>query len=163
MRRVGAPEANKLAVQSNLANPYGRPGRDEEALRLRRDVYSGYLKLSGENGNSLVAANNYAAALLVLKRVEEAKKLLRKTLPAARRVVGESHDLTLKMRLLHGQTLYCDKDASLDDLREAVTTLEDVERTSRRLLGGAHPNVRSMEESLQQAQAVLRAREAGEN
>ena len=49
--------------------------------------------------------------------------------------------------------------ATLDDLRKAVTTLEDTERTARRVLGGAHPNVRSMEESLQQARAALRARD----
>ena len=35
--------------------------------------------------------------------------------------------------------LYRDDNATLDDLREAVTTLEDVERTTRRVFGGAHP------------------------
>ena len=30
-------------------------------------------------------------------------------------------------------------DATLDDLREAVTTLEDTERIARRVLGSAHP------------------------
>ena len=29
--------------------------------------------------------------------------------------------------------------ATLDDLREAVRTLEETERTARRVLGGAHP------------------------
>ena len=32
--------------------------------------------------------------------------------------------------------------ATLDDLREAVTTLEDTERIARRVLGGAHPTHR---------------------
>ena len=32
-----------------------------------------------------------------------------------------------------------DDAATLDDLREAVTTLEDAERIARRVLGGAHP------------------------
>ena len=32
-----------------------------------------------------------------------------------------------------------DDGATLDDLREAVTTLEETERTARRVLGGAHP------------------------
>ena len=45
--------------------------------------------------------------------------------------------------------------ATLDDLREAVTTLEDVERTARRVLGGAHPVTVSIEESLREARAVL--------
>ena len=61
MRRLGAPEENILAVQSNLANTYQKLGRLEEALRLRRDVYSGRLKLNGEeHEKTLIAANNYA-------------------------------------------------------------------------------------------------------
>ena len=54
--------------------------------------------------------------------------------------------------------LYKDTDATLDDLREAVTTLEDVERTARRVLGGAHPTTAWIEGELQKARAALRAR-----
>ena len=44
-----------------------------------------------------------------------------------------------------GMTVYSkalseDPAATLDDLREAVTMLEDAERTARRVLGGAHPS-----------------------
>ncbi len=49
--------------------------------------------------------------------------------------------------------------ATLDDLREAVTTLEDVERTARRVFGGAHPLTKDIEDALQEARAALRARE----
>ena len=62
-------------------------------------------------------------------------------------------------RWIYAEALYRDDDATLDDLREAVTTLEEIEPTARRDLGGAHPNVRSMEVSLQQARVLLRARE----
>ncbi len=55
--------------------------------------------------------------------------------------------------------LYKDPDATLDDLREAVTTLEETERTARRVLGGAHPITITIGQSLQIARAVLRARE----
>ena len=51
------------------------------------------------------------------------------------------------------------KGATLDDLREAATTLEETERTARRVLGGAHPLTGGIEQSLQYAQARLRARE----
>ena len=64
---------------------------------------------------------------------------MRKPLPVAQRVLGESHELTLKMRWGYAQSLYRNPGATLDDLREAVTTLEDVERTTRRVFGGAHP------------------------
>ena len=55
---------------------------------------------------------------------------------------------------------FCDDpSATLDDIREAVTTLEELQRTMRRLLGGAHPDVARMERSLRKARAALRARE----
>ena len=50
--------------------------------------------------------------------------------------------------------------ATLDHLREAVTTLEDAERTARRVLGGAHPSTSSIEFSLRNARAALATREA---
>ena len=40
--------------------------------------------------------------------------------------------------------LYKDDRATLDDIREAVTTLEDAERTARRVFGGAHPTTSSL-------------------
>ena len=49
--------------------------------------------------------------------------------------------------------------ATLDDLREAVTTLEETERTTRRVLGGAHPAATEIEGALRDARAELRARE----
>ena len=52
-----------------------------------------------------------------------------------------------------------DTDATLDGLREAVSTLEDVSPTARRLLGGAHPTAPAIEEDLRDARAALRARE----
>jgi hypothetical protein len=63
------------------------------------------------------------------------------------------------MRWYYAGALYTDPGATLDDLREAVTTLEDTERIARRVLGGAHPLVPLMEESLRDARAALRARE----
>ena len=41
---------------------------------------------------------NYAISLLPLDRFEEVKSLLRKTIPMARRVLGESDETTLRMR-----------------------------------------------------------------
>ena len=129
-------------------------------MRLRRDVYSGHLKLNGDQHfDTLREANNLATSLVNLKRFEEAKSLMRKTLPVARRVLGEDHHLTLWMRRDYGMVLYRDPAATLDDLREAVTTLEDTERIARRVMGGAHPLVVGIEKSLRIARAALRARE----
>ena len=92
-----------------------------------------------------------------LKRSQEVKSLMLKTMPVARRVLGENDESTLRMRWYYAGTLFQDPDATLDDLREAVTTLEDVERTTRRVFGGAHPNVVEIERSLRLSRAELRA------
>ena len=51
-----------------------------------------------EHYETLREASNYAASLVGLHRHAEARSLLRKTIPVARRVLGESDDLTLRMR-----------------------------------------------------------------
>ena len=86
--------------------------------------------------------------------------MLRKTIPVAQRVLGESYELTLRMRKIYATALYIDPSATLDDLREAVTTLEELERTARRVMGGAHPLTVGIEGYLRDARAALRAREA---
>ena len=48
---------------------------------------------------------------------------------------------------------------TVDDLREAVATLEDTVRTARRVLGGAHPLTLTLEAVVRKARAALRARE----
>jgi len=48
LRRIGAPEEHILVTQSNLAITYRSLGRREEALCVKRDVYSERLKLNGE-------------------------------------------------------------------------------------------------------------------
>ena len=65
------------------------------------------------------------------------------------------------MRWIYAEALYYDTGATLDDLREAATTLEDVVRTARRVLGGSHPLTPKFENALQKARTVLGAREAG--
>ena len=83
-------------------------------------------------------------------------------MPVARRVLGECHELTLKMRWIFAKALYLDDGATLVDLREAVETFEETERTARRVLGGTHPLTVWIEDGLQDAQAALRARETPE-
>ena len=96
-----------------------------------------------------------------LKRFKEAKSVLRKVVPVARRVLGEGNRLTLKMRWNYAQTLCYDPSSTLDDTREAVDMLEDLEPTARRVLGGANPLTGVIEEELQKSRGVLSAREAG--
>jgi len=156
MRRLGASEADILVVQGNIANTYQYLGRLEEALLLRREVYSGRLRRNGdEHEETLRDANNYANCLLELGRFKEARLLLRKTILVARRLSGDGEDATLKLRWNYAQSLGKDPNATLDELREAVTTLEEIERTARRVLGGANPTTVGIERSLRNARATL--------
>ena len=66
----------------------------------------------------------------------------------------------LALRKLYARVLYRDPDATLDDLREAVTTLEEIERIARRVLGGSHPLTSAIEGELRVARAALRVRDA---
>ena len=156
MRRHGASEENILAAQSALAIACAAVRDLEKALSMERDVYSGRLRLHGEeHPQTLIAANNYASRLVGLKRFEEAKTLLRRITPVARRVLRESDELTLKMRSMYAQALCRDPAATLDNRREAVTTLEEVERTARRVFGGAHPLTEGIGGELRASRAVL--------
>ena len=90
-----------------------------------------------------------------LKRFEETRALLRRTMPVARRVLGESHEIMLWIRWTYAKALYEDPAAPLDDLREAVETLEETNRTARRVLGGAHPLTVDIEHGLRSLRVAL--------
>ena len=160
VRQRHAVLAPIFRTQNNLALTYQDLGRVHEALSLRQEVYSGTSKLYGEEHDAtLRVAANYANSLTYLRRFEEAKALLRKMMPVARRVLGDAHFLTLNMRANYARTLNNDPNATLDDLNEAVTTLQDAGRTARRVMGGANPTTVDIEGTLQTARAHLRARE----
>ena len=76
----------------------------------------------------------------------------------AQRVLGENTETTLRMRWYYADALYEDDGATLEDLREAVNTLEETEQTARRVLGDAHPHTVGLEEELQAARGALYAR-----
>ena len=159
-QRVGASERELLVAQGNLAVTCRKSGRHERALQMERDVHAGWLRLYGEEDeHTLIAAGNYANYLLDLERFEEAKALLRRTIPVTRRVLGDSHRSTLLMRGSLAVSLYKDDGATLDDLREVATTLEDTDRIARRVLGAAYPLTTTLEKSLRIARVALRARE----
>ena len=141
--------------------------RSEYALPRRRDVLERRhgLAMIIERGasiheESLRAANNYASSLYDLKRYGEAKTLLRKTISVARRVRGDSRELTLKMRWLYAVALHHDPDATLDDVREAVETLESVAPSWKRIFGPAHPETAQVQVAVANARKALAAHAA---
>ena len=94
-----------------------------------------------------------------LERFEESKSLLQKTMPVARRVFGEHNDMMLRLRWGYARALCQADGATLDDVREAVATFEEIERIARRVLGGANPITSAIEDDLRHARAALAARE----
>ena len=91
--------------------------------------------------------------LLELQRFEEAKKILRRTVPVARRVFGTEHALTLSLRedLSHA-TL--DGESSAEEKREALRMLEDTAAVMRRVLGPAHPDTLRVQKNLEVYQRI---------
>ena len=85
---------------------------------------------------------------------------MRKSMPIARRVFGDVHEITLKMRWIYALALYEDDSATPDDLRGAVTSLEELAPYAQRVMGSAHPLASAIKESLQVARAALRAQDA---
>jgi len=62
------------------------------------------------------------------------------------------------LKKIYARALNNDPERTLDDLREAVTTLEEIEPTARRVLGGAHPTTSAIERHLRLAREILARR-----
>ena len=64
-----------------------------------------------------------------------------------------------KIRTIYAEALCRDDGATLDDLREAVTTLEEIGRIAQRVLGGGHPTTKDIEGDVERSRAALHARQ----
>ena len=117
--------------------------------------------LLGVNDNGLDDSTQYYASTLKdLNRCDEVRSVLRKTIPMARRVLGESTDITLKMRWLYALALFEHDAATLDDLREAVDSLDSVARLWTRVFGASHPETPNIQLALNKAREALATRAA---
>ena len=105
-----------------------------------------------------VEANNYAVTLVNIERFEEAISLTRKYIPVAQRVLGEGHAITLRSRWIYALALCRNDGATLDDLREAVETLESLTPLWTRVFGASHPETPKMQGALKEARNALASR-----
>ena len=145
-RRLGVPEHDVLMTQGNLASTYRMLNQFEKALQMRRDVYVGFVKLFGEeHEDTLKEAGNNAILLLELLRFEEAKELLCKVTPVARRVFGAENTLTLSLREDLSRAIL-DGDSSPEEKRAALEMLKDTLRVMRRVLGLSHPETQRVQD-----------------
>ena len=113
-----------------------------------------------EQAKILWSDSNYARFLKKHEEYDKAKSLHRRTIPMARRALGDSNDITLRMRWLYANCLCDYKNATLDDLVEAVETLEAVAKLWKRVKGERHPETPAVLEALKVAREKLRLRRA---
>jgi hypothetical protein len=142
LRRVGAPELSILVSQGNIANTYKALGRREEALRMLRDVYSGYLRhrdLGPLHQSALGAALNLSTSLVDAGNYAEARAFMRDQMELARRAFGADHPVTLDFQWGYSRAFTLDKDVSAEQLAEVATTLEKTLKVSQRVRGREHP------------------------
>ena len=119
----------------NIAVCYHRLGLPQEALSMQREVYAAGLTLNLDPADKAIDASNLAAYLVAAREFEEAKSLLRKTIPMTLQDLGSNHSTTLDIRGCYARALSEDDSASRDDLVEAVAILEEVSQTARRIYG----------------------------
>ena len=170
-----------LTSQSNLASCFSDLGRHDEALVLKRAVYARKAALLGvSHKNTILSGVCLVATLKNLDLWDEVTELRDQLLPAARRSLGDDHDLTLRLRqnlaatlqLKPGRTrhdprlIHTDQRAVLmfdlntgDDLLEAETIMQDVARRRRRVFGPVHPQTLHAEAHLFKLQSARRNRE----
>ena len=86
--------------------------------------------------------------LLDLRRFKEAKRVLRKVVPVARRVLGNHHELTLSICEDLCRATLLDGGSSANEKRDALKMLEDTLGVMRRVLGPQHPETQRVQGSL---------------
>ena len=147
LRRLGAHEEDVLAAQGNLAISYEKLGRREEALRIRRDVYSGHLRhrdLGPLHQSTLGTALNLSTSLVDAGNYAEARAFMRDQMELARRAFGADHPVTLDFQWGYSRAFTLDKDVSAEQLAEVATTLEKTLEISQRVCGREHPRTCSI-------------------
>jgi hypothetical protein len=165
--RVGAPDDDVLVIRTNMAVCYTELGRHEEALELRRAIYAKISSIDDCRNHILFTCSlNLAISLHGTRRYSEAISFMREQLPKARRAFGAEHDIVIHFRwtygvaLLDGSRTKDKHEASRDDLAESTAVLEEVSRTSRRVLGPSHPFTKGIQRDLLLAQEELTAFDA---
>ena len=117
-RRYFSEEAN-LVAQTNLAVCLGDLGRDDEALVLKREVYTRRVAtLGASHENTFSSGNNLANSFNKLGLWSDAKTLLvDQLLPAARRSLGSDHRVILCMNETLVAALTSNPERTRDNLR----------------------------------------------
>ena len=134
----------------------------DEALRVRKDVYSGCLRLAGlgpSNQHTLIAALNLSTSLVDTGHFAEARAFTRKQMELAKRILGSDHAITFDFQWGYSRAFTLDKSVSADQLVEVATTLEKALKTAQRVLGREHPDTCSIRNELATAREEIARRQ----
>ena len=139
-----------------IATCYAHLGQYEKVVDMRRDALETIVDMRGaEDPLSLESTLDLACALgMCAERTgkphlfSEARSLARETLPVAERVLGPEGGTTLRLTENCAQLVFADKSSSQDDRRAAISSMEGVVRTRRRVYGAAHPTTKDAETTL---------------
>ena len=123
---------------------------------MRREVYSGTLRIQGEDSlEALVETLNLALILQDTGNRPEAKELLRARIPVAERSLGRENYVYFRLRWTYAKSLADADDATFDDLVRAEAILDDTYTRFRRVMGDRHPDTPRIHEILLAMREVL--------
>jgi hypothetical protein len=129
--------------------------RREEALDLRREMYTRAVSLDLPAETIYLYVVNLSASLVNTERFDEATSFLREQLPKARRALGAEDDTVLQL-CWHYTSSICEADgATRDDVVESMKLHEDLGRTTLRIYAPAHPPAKNVQGTLKYARAKL--------
>ena len=172
LHRRYRPRGNRdiLAIQSSISNALVSLDRDEEAIVLRRAIYSEWVATLGVSHEETVTIGlNLTSSLASLGLWDECRTLIRnQLLPAAQRLLGSNDDITLALNQTLAKALASTTDRTRDDLRlnntrrrhesilinagdsmlEAETMVQDVVQRRRRVFGPSHPSTENAEDAM---------------
>mgnify|MGYP006217895773 CR=1 FL=1 len=92
---------------------------------------------------------------MTLHKLEEARPFLRKLVGRARRALEPEDITTFRLRRAYAEALYSDGASPVRDVREAVTTLEELDKAARRIYGEDNPFREHIRRSLEEARKKL--------
>ena len=134
MQRIRAPEFMMQSQKTNVANCYDYLGRKDEALVIRREIYAWRrINLGFSNDLTQTAALNVSHSLIESGRIPEAKSICYEVIGA----LPPDKLISFNMLRLRQKLAWAEFDDG--NLREAQAMYEDLERSTLRVLGPAHP------------------------
>ena len=151
------PHLENVVQRDNLASCYNDLGRYEEALKIHREIYAFETARNGFTEGTLTTALNISMILCDTERYSEAAAFSSKGVGESTRLLGFDHDITLRLRSNYAMAIYMDPYSSLQDLTNAVETMENVLRVRRRVFGDC-PRTTSDTWKTEAARAILAER-----